>query len=212
MPRPSRASRTASLVFSELAAGKHSRLCLPTLCYTVPNLSKGVRIAFVQSRFLSMMVAFKAVMMTSPAVAPAIEASTLHKVRIRILPFIFVLFVVCFLDRINIVIAALTMNQELAITNQQFGLVLGVFFFGYFIFEIPSNLLLHKMGARVRIASVRFPPYEPTMYGVWGSCRHSSLMLILFHLVVHINVSISIYSASIIKGGPNPTTTTVTRR
>lgn len=101
-----------------------------------------------------MMVAFKAIMMTSPAVAPAIEASTLHKVRIRILPFIFVLFVVCFLDRINIAIAALTMNKELAITNQQFGLLLGVFFFGYFIFEIPSNLLLHKMGARVWIARI----------------------------------------------------------
>jgi MFS transporter, ACS family, tartrate transporter len=79
----------------------------------------------------------------------SIDATTLHRVRIRILPFISVLFVVCFLDRINIGFAALTMNKELAITNQQFGLLVGVFFFGYFIFEIPSNLLLHKMGARV---------------------------------------------------------------
>jgi ACS family tartrate transporter-like MFS transporter len=75
-------------------------------------------------------------------------------VRIRILPFIFVLFVVCFLDRTNIAFAALTMNKELAIKNQQFGLLVGVFFFGYFLFEIPSNLLLHKMGARVWIARI----------------------------------------------------------
>ncbi len=55
------------------------------------------------------------------APAMSIEARTSHKVRIRILPFISVLFVVCFLDRINIGFAALTMNKELAITNQQFG-------------------------------------------------------------------------------------------
>src|SRR5215831_19068731 len=84
----------------------------------------------------------------------SIEARTLHKVRIRILPFIFILFVICFLDRINIAFAALTMNKELAITNQQFGLLVGDFFFGYCLFEIPSNLLLHKMGARIWIARI----------------------------------------------------------
>src|SRR5215469_4115286 len=88
------------------------------------------------------------------AQALSIEARTLHRVRIRILPFIFVLFVVCFLDRINIAFAALTMNKELAIKNQQFGLLVGVFFFGYCVFEIPSNLLLHKMGARIWIARI----------------------------------------------------------
>src|SRR6516165_2204131 len=93
--------------------------------------------------------------MVSPAVASnTIEARTIRKMRTRIIPFIFVLFVVCFLDRINIAFAALTMNKELGITNQQFGLLAGVFFFGYFIFEIPSNLLLHKMGARVWIARI----------------------------------------------------------
>ncbi len=88
--------------------------------------------------------------------AVSIEARTLHKVRIRILPFICILFVVCFLDRINIGFAALTMNKELAVTNQQFGLLAGVFFFGYFIFEIPSNLLLHKFGARFWVARILF--------------------------------------------------------
>jgi len=88
------------------------------------------------------------------APATSIDARTLRKVRIRILPFVFVVFVVCFLDRINIAFAALTMNKELAITNQQFGLLVGVFFFGYCIFEIPSNLLMHKVGARVWIARI----------------------------------------------------------
>ncbi len=78
----------------------------------------------------------------------------MRKVRIRILPFVFLLFIVALLDRFNIGFAALTMNKELAITSQQYGLVFGIFFFGYFIFEIPSNLLLHKIGARIWIARI----------------------------------------------------------
>jgi len=72
----------------------------------------------------------------------------------RIIPFVFVLYVISFLDRINIGFAALTMNKELAISSKQFGLVAGIFFFGYFLFEIPSNLMLHKMGARIWIARI----------------------------------------------------------
>ncbi|GAC1663943.1 MAG: MFS transporter [Candidatus Acidiferrum sp.] len=86
--------------------------------------------------------------------AISIETRTIQKVRIRIIPFIFVLYIVAFLDRINVGFAALAMNRELAITSQQYGLIFGIFFFGYFIFEIPSNLLLHKIGARVWIARI----------------------------------------------------------
>src|SRR5260370_31660753 len=75
------------------------------------------------------------------------EAKTIQKVKRRIIPFVFVLYIISFLDRINIGFAALTMNKELAITSKQFGLVAGIFFFGYFLFEIPSNLMLHKIGA-----------------------------------------------------------------
>jgi MFS transporter, ACS family, tartrate transporter len=92
---------------------------------------------------------------TGPATAPTdIAARTLRKVRTRIIPFVFVLFVVNFLDRANIAFAALTMNKELAITSQQYGFVAGIFFLGYFIFEIPSNLMLHKLGARIWIARI----------------------------------------------------------
>src|SRR5438445_1136314 len=84
----------------------------------------------------------------------AVEAGTIRKVRLRILPFLFLLYIICFLDRINIGFAALTMNNGLAITSQQFGLVAGIFFFGYLLFGVPSNLLLHKVGARIWIACI----------------------------------------------------------
>lgn len=83
-----------------------------------------------------------------------LETSTIRKLQIRLIPFLFLLYVVAMVDRINIGFAALTMNQELGITSQQFGLVAGIFFFGYFLFEVPSNLILHKVGARVWIARI----------------------------------------------------------
>jgi MFS transporter, ACS family, tartrate transporter len=87
-------------------------------------------------------------------VANPMEAALVRKLKIRLLPFLFVLFVLAFIDRINLGFAALTMNQELAITTQQFGFAAGIFFWGYFLFEIPSNLILHKIGARVWIARI----------------------------------------------------------
>ncbi len=65
----------------------------------------------------------------------SIEASTIRKPKIRLPPFLFLLYVVAFLDRINIGFAALTMNRELAITSEQYGFVAGIFFVGYFLFE-----------------------------------------------------------------------------
>jgi MFS transporter, ACS family, tartrate transporter len=94
--------------------------------------------------------------MTSQAPLPqsALQATTIRKLRLHLLPFVFLLYIVSFLDRINIGFAALTMNRELAITSQQFGLLAGIFFFGYFGFEIPSNLILHRIGARRWIARI----------------------------------------------------------
>src|SRR5713101_7614498 len=89
-----------------------------------------------------------------PIAPSSIEARTIWKVRIRILPFIFLVYIICFLDRINIGFAALTMNKELAITSEQFGLLAGIFFFGYLLFGVPSNLLQHKVGARIWIACI----------------------------------------------------------
>ena len=86
--------------------------------------------------------------------ANSIETAIIRKLRFRLLPLLFVLFVLAFIDRINLGFAALTMNRELAITSQQFGFAAGIFFWGYFLFEIPSNLMLHRIGARVWIARI----------------------------------------------------------
>jgi len=89
-----------------------------------------------------------------PIRSNSIETVVIRKLRIRLLPFLFVLYFLAFLDRVNIGFAALTMNRELAITSEQFGLAAGVFFWGYFIFQIPSNLILHRIGARVWISRI----------------------------------------------------------
>ena len=77
-----------------------------------------------------------------------------RKVRRHLLPLLFVLYVVAYLDRINVGFAALDMNRELGLSSEQFGLLSGIFFCGYFLFEIPSNLILHRVGARTWIARI----------------------------------------------------------
>ena len=86
----------------------------------------------------------------------SIETSTIRKVQIRLIPFLFLLYVVAMVDRINIGFAALTMNKDLGMSSQQHGIAFGIFFIGYFIFEIPSNLILHRVGARTWIARILF--------------------------------------------------------
>jgi ACS family tartrate transporter-like MFS transporter len=88
------------------------------------------------------------------AAAKGIETRTIRKLQIRLIPFLFLLYVVAYVDRINIGFASLTMNKDLGISSQQYGLVAGIFFVGYFLFEVPSNLMLHKVGARVWIARI----------------------------------------------------------
>jgi D-galactonate transporter len=78
----------------------------------------------------------------------------LKRVLRRIVPFIFLCYVISYLDRTNVGFAAITMNKELGLTATMFGWAAGLFFFGYFIFEIPSNLLMQRFGARVWIARI----------------------------------------------------------
>jgi MFS family permease len=80
--------------------------------------------------------------------ASAIERRTMAKVYLRLLPFCFVLYFICYLDRVNIGFAALTMNKDLGLSSYIFGLGAGAFFWGYFILEVPGNLILEKIGAR----------------------------------------------------------------
>ena len=78
----------------------------------------------------------------------AIEQQTMKKIYLRLLPFCFILYFICYLDRVNIGFAALTMNKDLGLSSYIFGLGAGAFFWGYFILEVPSNLILEKVGAR----------------------------------------------------------------
>ena len=84
----------------------------------------------------------------------AIEARTIRRISWRIVPFIMLLYFIAFIDRVNIGFAALTMNKDLGFSSSVFGFGAGVFFFGYFLFEVPSNIILEKVGARLWIARV----------------------------------------------------------
>jgi D-galactonate transporter len=80
--------------------------------------------------------------------------SVMHKVSWRLIPFMVLLYFVAFLDRVNVGFAALTMNKDLGLTATVFGNGAGIFFIGYFIFEVPSNVALEKFGARMWIARI----------------------------------------------------------
>jgi ACS family tartrate transporter-like MFS transporter len=86
--------------------------------------------------------------------ATDIEARTLRKITWRIVPFVMLLYFIAYIDRVNIGFAALTMNKELGFSSGVFGFGAGVFFLGYFLFEVPSNVILDKVGARLWIARV----------------------------------------------------------
>lgn len=83
-----------------------------------------------------------------------LERTTLRKITWRIVPYVMVVYFVGFFDRINIGFAALTMNQDLGFSDAVFGLGAGLFFLGYFIADIPSNLILQKVGPRIWLTRI----------------------------------------------------------
>jgi D-galactonate transporter len=82
------------------------------------------------------------------------EVATLAKVTRRLVPFLIICYFVAYLDRVNVSFAALTMNHDLGLSQTAFGFGAGIFFIAYFIFEVPSNLLLERFGARKWIARI----------------------------------------------------------
>src|ERR1700722_5283753 len=86
----------------------------------------------------------------------AFETAVVRKIAWRILPLILVAYCIAHIDRANVAVAALTMNRDLGLSAFTYGLGAGVFFLGYFIFEIPSNLILEQVGARRWIARIMF--------------------------------------------------------
>jgi ACS family tartrate transporter-like MFS transporter len=102
--------------------------------------------------------------MTSLAIGPNIDklgTQTLGRIHRRRLPFLCLLFIVNYLDRTNVAMAKLTMLDDAHLSNAAYGLGAGLFFIGYFAFEVPSNLILHRVGARRWIARIMI---------TWGLC------------------------------------------
>ena len=85
---------------------------------------------------------------------PDVATITLRKVTLRLIPFLFLLYIVAWLDRVNVGFAALQMNSNLGFSSAAFGFGSGVFFLGYCLCEVPSNLILHRVGARRWIARI----------------------------------------------------------
>ncbi|EKZ96690.1 MFS transporter, ACS family protein [Cupriavidus sp. HMR-1] len=83
-----------------------------------------------------------------------IEKRAYNKVFWRIMPFLMLCYVIAYLDRVNVGFAKLQMAQDLQFSETVFGLGAGLFFIGYFLFEVPSNLLMHRIGARIWIARI----------------------------------------------------------
>ncbi|HLH76513.1 MAG TPA: MFS transporter [Candidatus Binataceae bacterium] len=83
-----------------------------------------------------------------------LAAATIARLSRRLLPLLFALYIVAYLDRVNVGFAALAMNRQLGLGPEEFGLGAGLFFIGYFILEIPSNLILARIGARRWIARI----------------------------------------------------------
>jgi D-galactonate transporter len=97
-------------------------------------------------------------MSDSPSVsfveASSFESATYAKVTWRLIPFLFLCYVVAYLDRVNVGFAKLQMLGDLKFSETVYGFGAGIFFLGYFLFEVPSNIILHKVGARVWIARI----------------------------------------------------------
>ena len=85
-----------------------------------------------------------------------IEVQTIARVTTRLVPFLILCYFIAYLDRVNVGFAALTMNKDLDLTATEYGIGAGIFFLAYFVFEVPSNLLLDRFGARKWIARIMF--------------------------------------------------------
>jgi ACS family tartrate transporter-like MFS transporter len=96
------------------------------------------------------------------------EAVVFARVRRRLIPFMFLLYMANYLDRVNIGFAALQMNRDLGFSPEVYGLGAGIFFWGYLLFEIPSNLIMERVGARMSMARIMI---------VWGIVSTSMMFM-----------------------------------
>ena len=98
------------------------------------------------------------------SVSPEFEEATYKKVSGRLIPFLFICYIIAFLDRVNVGFAKLQMAPDLGFSDAVYGFGAGIFFIGYFIFEVPSNVILDKVGAKLWIARIMI------LWGIISSC------------------------------------------
>ncbi len=96
---------------------------------------------------------------TSATGTPEFERQTYGKVTCRLIPFLFLCYVLAYVDRVNVGFAKLQMQQDLAMSDAVYGLGAGIFFLGYFLFEVPANMMLQRLGARLWLGPIMI---------VWG--------------------------------------------
>src|SRR5437660_11692401 len=103
------------------------------------------------------------------------KKAVLHKVRLRLVPFLFLLYVVNILDRVNVGFARLQMLDDLGLSETVYALGAGIFYVGYLAFEVPSNLILSRVGARRWLARIMvswglITCATMAVTGPWGFC------------------------------------------
>ncbi|WP_247369638.1 MFS transporter [Bradyrhizobium sp. CW10] len=125
-----------------------------------------------------------------------IEKRVIHKLHRRLVPLLMLCYCIAYLDRVNVGFAALTMNKDLGFSSTVFGMGAGIFFFGYVLFEVPSNLMLVRFGTRITLARIMvlwgliaaamaFIPGETTFYiarFVLGAAEAGFFPGVLFYL------------------------------
>ena len=95
---------------------------------------------------------------------PQSEADAYRKITWRIMPFLFLCYVLAYVDRVNVGFAKLQMQQDLGMSDSVYGLGAGIFFIGYFLFEVPANMILQRIGARLWIGPLMM------VWGVVSAC------------------------------------------
>src|SRR5262245_26228988 len=110
-----------------------------------------------------------------------LQRSTMRKVYLRLLPFAVLSYVLAYIDRINVSFAGLTMRGDLAMSASTFGFAVGMFYWGYFIFEVPSNVILEKIGARIWIARIMIT--WGILAGLTAACTGSTSFAIVRFLL-----------------------------
>jgi D-galactonate transporter len=104
--------------------------------------------------------------MSSPAIrdSEAFEAATYRKITRRLMPYLFLCYILAYVDRVNVGFAKLQMQQDLTMSDSAYGLGAGIFFIGYFLFEVPGNIVMRKIGARLWIGPIMMT------WGVVSAC------------------------------------------